>query len=368
VLHILPTRDPAYGGPVVVVNEYVRQLVAHGVQADIFPETQMKVWGRFLYFPGFEPLGRLLEALHGYDLIHIHGLWYAASAISALGARRRKIPYLITPHGMLDGWAMARNKLRKRLYLNLIERQNLRGAAALHFLNEAEYISSKDNVGRASSTFILPNGIDAAAYANLPPRESLASAYPQTQGKLLLLFLGRINYKKGLDVLIPAFRHAVNKNNTLHLIIAGPDDGYLKDVTRLIVDEKLTSDVTLTGMVLGEEKLQILAAADLFVLPSRQEGDSIALKEALAAGVPILMSAACNFPEAEENHCGITVANEPDAIATEILGLADDHQRRTEMAYRARQFALSKYSWETIVVKLISEYRSILADGAPCHI
>jgi glycosyltransferase involved in cell wall biosynthesis len=357
VLHVLPTRDASYGGPVAVANEYARELAKQGVDADIFPDEGTRTWRRFFYFPGVSSLKKLIDSIGAYDLIHIHGLWYAASALAARVARARGIPYLITPHGMLDRWALEQGWLKKRIYYLLVERANLRRAASVHMFNTGEYEASKKALGEIRP-FILPNGVDGSTVQDSPDR--LASIYPQVRGKILLLFLGRINYKKGLDVLIPAFRRALSLNQDLHLIISGPDDGYLGRLTELIEKHELGDHVTLTGMVSGVLKRQILAAAHMFVLISYQEGDSMALKEAMAAGLPAIISSACNFPEAEEQDCGVIAPHDAGAVADVILRLAGDGQRLRAMGERAKSLMQTRYAWAAITAELVAHYRSLL--------
>ena len=359
VLHILPTRDASYGGPVAVVGEYVRELARQGVHADTFPDNGTPTWRRLFYFPGVAPLKELIHRIGSYDLIHIHGLWFAASALAAWAARAKGIPYLITPHGMLDRWALERGWLKKRIYYLLVERSNLRCAAAVHMFNVGEVEASREGLGEVRP-FILPNGVDVSAYPDKPDKTALMSIYPQVTGKILLLFLGRINYKKGLDILIPAFRRARSLNRGLHLIVAGPDDGYLKSLKKLIEKEDLGDQVTLTGMVSGNLKQQMLAGAHMFMLTSYQEGDSMALKEAMAAGLPVVISAACNFPEAEKHDCGVIVPLDADAVAEAVLRLAGDRQRLQAMGERARSLMRTRYTWTAITAKLMAHYRAVL--------
>ena len=359
VLHVLPTRDASYGGPVAVVNEYARELAKQGVNADIFPNDGTRTWRRLFYFPGVSSLKGLIDSISAYDLIHIHGLWYAASALAARAARARGIPYLITPHGMLDRWALERSWLQKKIYYFLVERRNLRCAASVHMFNTGEYEASKNALGEVRP-FILPNGVDVSTYSDFPGKTGFASIYPRAKGKILLLFLGRINYKKGLDILIPAFRRAMSLNRDLHLIIAGPDDGYLGRLKDLIEKHGLGDQVTLTGMVSGVLKRQILAAAHMFVLTSYQEGDPMALKEAMAAGLPVIISSACNFPEAEEHDCGIIVPHDAGAVADAILRLANDGQRLRAMGERAKSLMQTRYTWAAITAGLVAHYRSLL--------
>jgi glycosyltransferase involved in cell wall biosynthesis len=360
---VLPTRDPTYGGPVAVVNEYARELLRHGIRADIFPADDTPGRRRPFYFPGFGPLRDLAKSIRTYDLVHIHGLWYAAAALSARVARAQGIPYAITPHGMLDAWAMKRGWLKKRIYYLLIEKRNLQCAAFVHLLNTAEQEASKAMLGDVR-TFVLPNGVDTLMYEVSVDEAALTSVYPEIEGRSILLFLGRINFKKGLEFLIPAFKRARYVIPQLHLVIAGPDDGYLTQLKKLIVEHDVGDHVTLTGMVSGQRKRQVLAAAHMFILTSHQEGDSLALKEAMAAGLPTIVSAASKVPETTDYDCGIVVAHDNCGIVEAIIALASDPARRAAMGERAKRLMRSRYGWPDIIARLISHYRVILEHYA----
>lgn len=361
VLQVLPTRDASYGGPVAVADEYARELVKQGVCVDMFPEEGIRVSPSFLYFPGMVTLKRLAASVSSYDLIHVHGLWYVASALVAWVARAKGVPYVITPHGMLDRWALKRGWLKKWLYYWLVEKRNLQYAASVHLLNAGEFLASSSAL-KGARTFILPNGVDVSAYKELPDKVELMSIYPHFKDKVLVLFLGRIHYKKGLDVLVRAFRRAQLVNQDLHLLIAGPDDGYLNDLTKIIAENGVSDHVTLVGMVSGHRKLEILAAAHMFVLTSYQEGDSMALKEAMAAGLPSVISPACNFPEVEQCDCGVIVPVDQEAIAAVINNLARDRRRLEAMGAHARKLMRTQYAWPMIVAKLASHYQDFLGS------
>lgn len=330
-----------------------------GVEVDIFPYDGIRPWRQLLYFPGVSSLRELADSISSYDLIHIHGLWYAASTLAAWVARSRGKPYIVTPHGMLDQWALKHGWAKKKIYYWLAERRNLRCAASVHLLNAGEYEASRAALD-GIHPFILPNGVDVSAYEDLPEKADLTSIYPRLEGKIVVLFLGRINYKKGLDILIGAFQRARTVNQNLHLLIAGPDAGYLSRLGELITENGIGDHVTLVGMVSDHQKCQLLSAADMFVLTSYQEGDSMALKEAMAAALPTIISTACNFPDAEENDCGVIVPYDTRAISEAILSLANDRQRREAMGERAKRLMRARFTWTAITAKLMVHYREIL--------
>jgi glycosyltransferase involved in cell wall biosynthesis len=166
-------------------------------------------------------IGRALrEAIRGASIVHVHGLWEEIQHKAARVARRLGVPYLITPHGMLDPWSLRQRSLKKRLYLRLRLRRNLEGAAAIHFTTTTE----RDGVGalglQSAATIVEPYSIDFSEFEELPARGWLRAKFPQIGNRKILLFFSRLHYKKGLELLIPAFAQA--KRDDAVLVLAGP--------------------------------------------------------------------------------------------------------------------------------------------------
>jgi glycosyltransferase involved in cell wall biosynthesis len=299
------------------------------------------------------------------NIVHIHGLWHLNAAVAAAAAQLLAIPYVITPHGMLDHWALARSRLKKQIYGYLFERRNLRRAAAVHFLNSEE-CAEASNYGVQLQTFVLPNGVFTEHFADLPDKNTLRKTYPELEDKVVVLFLGRLHPKKGFDLLIPAFAHATASCPQLHLLVAGPDQGgYRTELEAQIRKFGLLSHVTFLGMVGGKHKLEAFAVADFFVLPSHQEGDSVAVKEAMACGLPVLITPACHFPEVQQASAGIVVPPNEQAWQRALCLLYHDRNFRIQMGHRACRFVQERYTWDKVVRQLLDFYLrvSVLPQG-----
>lgn len=354
VTHVLPTLDKKFGGPVSVATDMVQELTRQGIKASLFPfpDTHSGKWNVW-------KIRRLVESS---DIVHIHCLWNLNATIAAYWARCLGKPYIITPHGMLGKWALEQKPLRKTLYANLLENKNLRGAAKVQFLNvgerrEAQYFDTN------LEGFILPNGINFKQYEVPPDPKYFAAKFPQFEGKIIALFLGRVHPKKGFDVLLPSFAQALKSLPNLHLIIAGPSQGRFKD--SLIANLKALSilnNVTFFDFVQGLEKLRLLKRADLFVLPSYQEGDPVAVKEAMFCKVPVLVTPECNLPEVHSHGAGVVapprIADWTDAILT----VSDPASERKVMGENGHNLILENYSWEKIASHLIDVYRNLPTD------
>jgi glycosyltransferase involved in cell wall biosynthesis len=356
VLHVLPTRAKEYGGPVAVAEALARECRQLGWQASVFPALPDEA--------SPDAARHLLAAVRASDMVHVHGLWHPAGTLAAMAARWSNKPYVLTPHGMLDHWALARSRTKKRLYGALFERRNIAGAARLHFLNTEELAEARD-YGEAFDPFVMPNGVVVGDYSALPDRQSLYTEVPELQGKVVALFLGRLHPKKGFAALIPALAEAVKSQPDLHLLIAGPDEGgYKAQLDKLIAQHHLSAHVSFLGMVQGQRKLAALAAADFFVLPSHQEGDSVAVKEAMACALPVIITPACHFPEVLARRAGLVVAPQLEAVTQALVQLAQDASLRQRMGRQARQLIEERYTWHQLGKRLIAVYEQVL-HGEP---
>lgn len=362
VLHVLPTRTIEYGGPVAVAEAIVGELCHQGIDASLYPfSDRTPGGGTGVVTVARESWTKIRDAVSGSDLVHIHGLWNFPATVAARAARGARIPYVITPHGMLDRWALRKSRLKKTIFGLFFERKNLSAASGLHFLNAEEMEEAKD-YALSSPSFILPNGVHAERYACLPHRTTLEERYPQCRGKVLALFLGRLHPKKGFDLLLPAFSRATATAPKLHLLIAGPDEGGYKNVLLEIVKRNnLSACVTFMGMVQGKTKLEVFGAADFFVLPSHQEGDSIAVKEAMASGLPVVITPACHFPEVTAFNAGLVVRPDEDELCQALETLATCRNDRNLMGINAVRIITGRYTWPRIVERLLQIYEDVVA-------
>jgi glycosyltransferase involved in cell wall biosynthesis len=301
------------------------------------------------------------ESVAGADIVHIAALWEEIHHAAAATARRRKVPYIFSPHGMLDPWSLARNRWVKRLYLAWRLRRDLNGAAAIHFTCAVE----RDLVlkmGLKPAAIVEPNGLDLREFDNLPADDVFRRQYPQVGTRPIVLFLSRIDPKKGLDLLIPAFARVPAETV---LVIAGPDlVGYRAEVEQQVKEFGLTERVVFTGMLRGADRIAAMAAARLFVLPSYQENFGIVVAESLAAGVPVVISDQVNI------HAEITRAKVGGVVVTEVLPLANEMNRwltddtlRSGAASKCRPFAQQYYDWQQIAGRWRGHYERLRTES-----
>jgi glycosyltransferase involved in cell wall biosynthesis len=300
----------------------------------------------------------LATLLQSADGLHIHGIWQEHCAISGALARLNGKPYIVSAHGMLERWAVRHKWLKKCLYSGLIERSNLRRAACLHALTIAE-LEDYRRYGLRNPVAVIPNGVDIPQGAS---PDMFLQAYPQLKDKRLVVFLSRIHYKKGLDILCKAWHGLRRRFADTHLVIAGPDSDNSQSTVQAYVDALGVSDsVIFTGMLRDAMKWSALAAAELFVLPSYSEGFSVAVLEAMGMALPVVISGPCNFPEVEHRCCGVVIhptASELEHALSQLLNA--NCSDRVRMGERGRQLVAEHYSWSAVGRQMAELYQWVV--------
>ncbi len=319
---------------------------------------------------GISPQLRSALAASGAAVFHVHGLWMYPGLAARLVANKTNSPRIVSPHGMLESWALNNSKWKKRAAGFLFEKRNLDSATCLHALCWPEAEGFR-RFGLANPIAIIPNGIDLSKSHDLPARNILEQRFPALQGRKLVLFLSRIHPKKGLPHLLQAWatlqkpEKGKRKWNDWMLVVAGPDEaGHESEMKELVGRQGLQEFVTFTGPLHGEDKKAGLGAAEIFVLPSFSEGFSMAVLEAASAGLPVLMTPQCNFPELTKVGGAMEAQTDEDSFVeglTRLLDLSDDERRL--MGQRGRELVAKQYSWPRVAEQMLGVYRWMLGEG-----
>jgi glycosyltransferase involved in cell wall biosynthesis len=304
-------------------------------------------------FPVALGLNRILREIKP-DLIHSHGLWaYHGLAIPAF-CRRQKIPYIVSPHGMLEPWAWRHKAWKKRPVWWTWERRFLAKAAVLHATAEQESNNLR-SFGLRNSTAVLPVGLQP------PPLEQPDKE--NNSGDKIVLFLSRIHPIKGLPSLVEAWSHL--RPHGWRVVVAGPDEGgHLAQVQADVYKAGLQNSFDFVGPVEGAEKWQLYRAADLFALPTMSENFGIVVAEALACGVPVITTKGAPWEELVTQRCGwwIDKGVQPlTAALREAMALSDE--QRKSMGQRGRRMVEQNYSWPKIAADMKSVYEWVLGSG-----
>lgn len=347
VIHLSRAIGPADGGVAVAVEQLLQAQQANPQLA-----TQ---W----FTPATSPSQSLFQAVQvaSADLLHVHGLWRSPTRVAA--RRLMKEPVVIAPHGMLDPWALAQHRRRKQLLLNLYERRTLQQAAAIQVLCTAEAEAVRQ-LGITAPIALIPNGVQPPTPIAAEQPAPWASQVPD--GAKVLLFLGRLHPKKGLQPLLKAWQNlTTTAASGWWLVIVGyGDDGA---IARQVQQEAIAR-TTVLGPCFDQAKAACLAQASAFILPSFSEGLPMAALEAMAAGLPCLLSPACNLAIASEQGAALNVEPTPTALQAALLQLfALSDRDRSTMAQTGRALALAHFSWSAIADQTFALYRWILGQG-----
>jgi glycosyltransferase involved in cell wall biosynthesis len=294
------------------------------------------------------------------DVAHIHGLWQALPHTGAKMMRTRGIPYVFRPCGMLDPAVVSMSgTLKKKLFLALRGKKDLNGASALHFTTTTERDLTQP-LGLTANKFVIPNGIEWAEFESLPERGSFRAS-SGLGDRPIVTFFSRVHRKKGLDLLLPAFKEGAPEDAALVLVGPG-EEGYVESLKREAASLGIGDRVVFTGMIQGIERFAPVVDADLFCLPSYQENFGVAVVEALACATPALISDQVNIYR-DVVDAGVGRATRCDAgdIASAMGEMLNDRGALREQGVRARDWARETFAWTQIVGRIDEMYDRVTA-------
>lgn len=312
VLHIISTVRPM-GGPIQGVCQIgcvfrgnghhieVASLDAPGSQ--FVKQCPLPVYplGPGLRDYGFTPrlTGWVRANAHKYDGVVINGIWQYHSFGSWLALRRERIPYVVFPHGMLNPWFRRRyplKHLKKCLYWPWADYRVLRDAHAVLFTSQEERLLARESFSLyRCNEIVMPYGADSPGGDPMVQRDAFQQAFPSLKNRRVILFMGRLHPVKGCDLALEAFRRTV-PSEQWHLVMAGPDQtGWAQKLKRHADKLGIANQVTFTGSLSGDLKWGAFRSAEVLLMPSHCENFGIVAAEALACGVPVLLSKQVNI-------------------------------------------------------------------------
>lgn len=394
ILHVIHKLDPKEGGPPVVAARLAAAQAALGHSVGILhyadPEARERTAKSLGGIPGFSAVtvhdvapegGRIAQIragnlhrwlnanLGGQDFLHLHGIWNPILPATAKVAGRLRKPYALVPHGMLDPWCLTGQgfvkAIKKKVALAVTYRGMIDGAAFLHVLN-ADEGRLLGPLALKPPCVVLPNGVFEGEVSPLPAPGAFRAKHPELGQDRYVLFLSRLHFKKGLDFLADAFASLLPKHPGTRLVIAGPDDGMVAPLTEQVRKLGVQDRVHLVGSLYGQDKLAAFVDSAVFCLPSRQEGFSMAITEALACRRPVVISDQCHFPEVAETGSGAVTAlgAGPTAEALDRV-LSLPAPEAAAMGERGHALVMTRFTWPRIAERTLAAYAEILAGRRP---
>lgn len=376
VLNVNHTLDPVTGGGTAERTfQMSRALVRAGEECDVLaldpgltPAQEGALAGarlhalpwlvRRFYVPRFSPR-KIRDIVTGADVIHLMGHWTFVNALIYLFARRLGKPYIVCSAGALP--IFGRSRHLKRLYNLLVGRSIVRNAAGHVAITANERPHFEAYGVPADRVEVIPNGINEEDYAvdDLPgfrERHGLGD-------RPFVLFVGRLNPVKGPDLLLQAFCAAKEDLADHHLVFVGPDEGMLAGLRRTATGHGVSERVHFVGYLGGAEKARAYAAAELLVVPSRQEAMSIVALEAGAVGTPVLLTDRCGFDEVARADGGRVVPATAEGLREGLVGLLEDSRALKDMGTNLKRLVRERYTWGSIIRQYLDLYARITGHG-----
>ncbi|AMN43746.1 glycosyltransferase [Rhodoplanes sp. Z2-YC6860] len=386
LLHITPTYIPAYryGGPIHSVHSLCRNLadIGHDVHvlttsvdgpfdSDVPHDRPVNLDGVLVHYARARYLRRLYwspelaaycrATISGFDAVHLHSVFLYPTWQGSRCATSARVPYVLSPRGMLDRRLIkARSSFIKRTWINLVERDNLSGASAIHLTSQEEWRALADLGLARAPTAIIPNGVDVP----LPLDESAIS--PDVRAAVAtgfqILAFGRINWKKALDRLL----HALAQMPEARLVIAGNDeDGEAAKLQVIAESCGVAKRVRFVVRHLtGADREALFASAQVLALPSLSENFGNVVAEAMIRGLPVVVTAQVGAAEiVAASGAGEIADGNPEALATALLRILNCDKLRHRMATAGVEYARVHLSWNSIAQRFAELYGSIAEAG-----
>lgn len=306
----------------------------------------------------------LQQNIQQFDVAHVHGVWLFPNLTLAWNARRKKVPYIVRPAGSLDPTPLRMKGFKKRLYLNVIERHLVNNAAAIHAVSENE-ARNLSELEFKSPIITIPNGISTIADDNdWKNKEDIRIKLNLPTDEKIILNVGRIHPMKNLEFLGRVFKKLqFNSEDKLKLIIAGPDHhAYAKQLKQYFKQLGIAQDTVFMGEVIGQQKENLYLACDMFALPSHSENFGFVVIEALAAGLPVVVSDKTPWSAVNEARVGYCLPLEEEIFVEKMQALLKNEDCLRESGKRALQFS-RQYAWENINQRMIECYQKVIAKA-----
>jgi glycosyltransferase involved in cell wall biosynthesis len=392
ILQVIGSLAPSQGGPSTACPALCRALAEAGHEVVIYTTNagvtrgEDAPLGRPVHKDGYKVhyfsawphprkfkistdlLAGLRRGVSGFDAVHVYSYYdYCVSAV-ARSCWESGVPYLLHPHGSLDPFILRRHSIRKRIYARVIGNRCWRRAAGVLFNSEEERRlvlgrEVADPVRDEPKSFVVPVGIEPEWFDDPGPdsEERVLRMLPNNGEREWIVFFGRLDFKKGLDLLVRAFADVARRRPAAHLVLAGPESpGYGAKVRRWLDREGMQHRATFVGLLQGPERVALVRRARMLALLSYSENFGQVVAEAMAARVPVVISDRVNIsPEIEAAQAGIVVPCDAGRAANAIQALLDDPITARQMGERGRLWAERHWTWPAVAEQMLAVYSSM---------
>ncbi|MCG1036554.1 glycosyltransferase [Polaribacter sargassicola] len=366
--HVISTIDVSSGGPARSVTHLIEAI--HNTKSDIeielsTLECKNPIATHFSNNRGkinllsYGKLGYSKELIVELEktkakLFHGHGLWELPVHYMAKIARKKGVPYIITPRGMLETWSLTQAKFKKKLALKLFQYKDLAGASCLHATAPME-VESIRKLGFKNPIAMIPNGVNVDDFPEVEPQKEM---HPKK-----ILFLSRIHIKKGIENLIEAWKliNDDDRKNWKIEIVGNGDEAYIQSLKEKIISDDLTTQIEIKKPVFGEEKIKLFREASLFVLPTFSENFGIVIAEALASYTPVITTKGAPWQDLETHNCGwwINLGVTPLKLALEDA-ISKSSDELLILGRNGRELIKNNYSMESVAKQMLDLYDWVL--------
>lgn len=403
ILHVVPSIGPYSAGAGLAALEMCVALAQLGHDVHIYALSSdipngWKVSARTPYIhcdvtvEFFEQVGfdyywispgmtrRLWRNVSTFDVVHIHSLYRSHLPITAFICKHFAVPYIVKPHGSLDPFMYRMRRWRKAIHERLFDKPAYQYSAAIQYVaSEERTLAESTNMihGLEHKSVTVPSAVIVPEGIWSTPKESFSNTdpgilrlyerFPSIEGKDVVLFLGRLTYKKGLDILISAFAIVKKEYPNAHLFLVGPDsEGFGESIRKWIGENGLESATTFGGLLQGDDKWAAFRLARVFALPSYTENFGIAIVEAMTQSCPVVITNRVNiWREISEAGAGIVTNCDVDETAEAIGKVLGDNALALSLGTAGRELAMNQFTWPAAARQMESVYYAVTGKIAP---
>jgi glycosyltransferase involved in cell wall biosynthesis len=300
------------------------------------------------------------EEIRNVDVIHLHNYRTFQNIVVQHYAKKYGIPYIVQAHGSLTTYFQ--KGLLKKIFDLIWGRDLLRNAIKVFAVTAAEARQYGSLGVTIDKIEVVPHGVDLTEYDDRIEKGEFKNKYHLSDDQKIVLYLGRIHKMKGLDLLSEAYADLYGMRNDVKLVIAGPDDGYLSSLKKLVSELEIADGVIFAGPLYGRDKIQAYTDADVYVLPSSYEIFGITILEAWACRKPVIVTDRCGLADVVQGRAGLVVSYDKNKLRNALVEMLDSPQMRLEFGSQGRKLVEERYNWPEIALQVERIYDGIIAN------